>query len=127
MLTSPRLSLVAALSLLLLSETGCRKRREVTPPSPPSAESAPATESASTPAAIAPVPASVSAPALPTFETSSEFDDLNKDFELYCARKGRVPTDVNEFFREQRIRPPAVPAGKRLAIDRENKRIVLTK
>lgn len=62
-----------------------------------------------------------------TFQASTEFEDLSKDFQLYCEFKGRVPTDINEFFRDQKIKPPAVPPGTRLVIDPVGKRIILAK
>lgn len=119
------IGLVAALAL----SSGCRRKKpaDTMTPEPPAVEEVNPQAPSPSPSPSAseqglPVAASVE-----SFQTSTEFEDLTKDFQLYCEYKGRVPTDINEFFRDQKIRPPAVPPGTRLAIDPIGKRIILTK
>lgn len=123
-LVLPLLLLVA-----LACASGCRRKRPV----PEAQPEQPAIEEAKTPA-----PLPVASPSLPAqsapvaasvdrFQTSTEFEDLTKDFQLYCNFKKRVPTDINEFFRDQKIKPPAIPPGTRLAIDPKERKIILVK
>lgn len=118
------------LAAVLTLSSGCRrsKRTVSTPPEPPPAAAETSTsEPAAAPAvSVAPQNSPVTA-SVETIETSTEFEDLAKEFQLYCEYKGRVPTDINEFFREKKIRPPALPPGVRLAIDPVGRRIILVK
>lgn len=121
--------LLLGLAVTMAFSPGCRRRKPATvtsetpvvqEPASPAPAAAAAPESPSNQATVAPANAD-------TFQTSTEFEDLTKDFQLYCNYKKRVPTDINEFFRDQKIKPPAIPPGTRLAIDRENRRIILVK
>ncbi len=115
----------------MLFSAGCRRKRpEPAPAETPSVE-APVSVAETSPKLQAPAPSAPSSAKEPVtvenFQSSTEFADLTKDFQLYCARKGRVPTDINEFFQEQKIKPPPIPPGTRLAIDAKERRIVLLK
>lgn len=125
--TALSLGLVAALAL----GCGCRRRKSAAPvpPEQPTVDevNAQAPLPVALPAASAPEQSVPAATSVEAFQTSTEFEDLTKDFQLYCEFKGRVPTDINEFFRNQKIKPPAVPPGTRLAIDPVGKRIILAK
>lgn len=127
----PQLVLSLGLVAALAFGSGCRRRKSTAPapPDQPAVEEVTAQApppgvlpAAPPPGQDAPVTASVD-----TFQASTEFEDLSKDFQLYCEFKGHVPTDINEFFRDQKIRPPPVPPGTRLAIDPVGKRVILTK
>lgn len=120
------LGLVAALTF----GSGCRRKK----PAAPVEAGQPVAEEAKTqtlpPDSSLPVPPgqNTSVPVkVDSFQTSTEFEDLTKDFQLYCNYKKRVPTDINEFFRDQKIKPPATPPGTRLAIDPKERRIILVK
>ncbi len=123
-------TLLLGLAVILTFSLGCRRKK---PASVVTSEPPVVQEPAS------PTPAASAAPEVPsnqasgasanadTFQTSTEFEDLTKDFQLYCNFKKRVPTDINEFFRDQKIKPPVVPPGTRLAIDPVGRRIILVK
>ena len=119
--------------------------------SKPAAPEAPPVVSAPPPAARPAPPPAVSAPAAPSnavqsqtpakaatgtgaagfdayYESSTEFNDLNKHLEVFLLIEKRMPRDINELVTARRINPPPrPPAGMRLILDRTAKRVRVEK
>ncbi|MBI5799406.1 MAG: hypothetical protein HZA92_01590 [Verrucomicrobia bacterium] len=123
------MALPLGLSLVLALAASCRRKTTgaVAQREHPVSEEAKvqAQPSETAPPAVPQGQASAAPVTVESFKATTEFADLTKQFQMYCNFKKRVPTDINEFFRDQKIKPPVIPPGTRLAIEPTERKIIL--
>lgn len=115
-----RLTIMCGLALLL---TGCGRKTDA-PPAPQSEAHAPV------PAAVDAVSNSLPREALalpPGANLDAELDQLTRELRKWIVRHQRPPNSFEEFTASAPFQVPAAPAGKKFAISKQMRVVVVNR
>ena len=119
-MTMTRLTIMCGLALLL---TGCGRKTDAPPPPQPEAHApvpvAVSAVSNSTPPAALPLP--------PAANLDAELAQLTRELRKWIVRHQRPPSSFEEFTANAPFQVPAPPAGKKFAISKQMRVVVVNR